>query len=292
MVDKKTSFNDMDCFVAKAAPRYGVMGYPLAHSYSPFIHQAFAKQVGISICYEKWVVAPKDFKQALTHFKQQGGRGLNITMPLKELAYSVSTQLSEAAKLAGAVNTLSFVDDTIIGDNTDGIGLVRDLTQNQHLSLAGKNILIIGAGGAARGAISALIQENPALIVVCNRNRDRAQTLANAFKDNFSVQIFSFAEVIPESFDLVINATPLSQVNDALQLPSISLLPGATCYDMVYGLKTNAFLQWGKDLGATTLLDGLGMLVEQAAASFQIWHGVYPLTAPVIQSLRNLIDNE
>ncbi len=260
--------------------RYAVFGHPIAHSKSPQIHAAFARQTGQDMSYEA-ILAPKDgFAASVAAFVTAGGRGANVTVPFKEEAYKLASRLSPRAQRAGAVNTLLF-DDGILGDNTDGAGLVADLTRNLHCALAGKRILLVGAGGAARGVIDPLLEQSPAELVIANRTIGRAQELAKLFGRGIRACGF---DAVDTPFDLVINATAASLAGELPPLSPRIVTAGTLAYDMMYGRDT-PFLAFARSHGSATA-DGLGMLVEQAAEAFYLWRGVRPDTAPVIASLR------
>lgn len=267
--------------------RYAVLGKPVAHSKSPAIHRQFAQQTGEAVDYEAIEVDPEDFVRFVGEFFSGGGGGLNITLPHKEAAYALAQHYSDRAHLAAAVNTLYIKDGELHGDNTDGPGLVRDISHNNGFAIAGKSILMLGAGGAARGALAALVEEAPASITLLNRTGARAEAIARDFADRATLLAGSF-DVLDTSarYDLIINATSLSLSNELPPLHDEWLGSDACCYDMMYGDSDTVFVRWAKDHGAALALDGLGMLVEQAAESFQIWRGVRPDTAPVIASLR------
>ena len=267
--------------------RYAVMGNPVSHSKSPQIHQAFARQTGQHIVYEAIQVDPGGFSQAVGNFRAAGGKGLNITVPFKEEAWAYVDERSERAEQAGAVNTMIFHDDgRVRGDNTDGVGMVRDIVANHGLAISGKDLLILGAGGAVRGVLGPVLAEHPARVVIANRTAEKAEVLAREFSGDLSVKGCGFEALGDEVFDLVINGTAASLHGERLPLPDGILAPGGACYDMMYGLEVNPFLQWGEAQGATRLMDGLGMLVEQAAESFWLWRGVRPDTSSVIAALR------
>jgi shikimate dehydrogenase len=262
--------------------RYVVIGNPVAHSRSPWIHARFALQTGEDIVYEP-LLAPLDgFAATVAAFRAAGGRGANVTLPFKEEACVLSTQLSERARAAQAVNTLIFSEAGIRGDNTDGYGLVRDLTANLGVGVEGRRILLAGAGGAARGVLLPLLGERPSALVIVNRDVEKARALARGFA---GVSACGYADLAGERFDLVINATSAGLSDSALPLPRGILLPGSLAYDMVYGRDT-AFMRQARADGAARTVDGLGMLVEQAAESFFLWRGVRPETAPVLSVLR------
>lgn len=260
--------------------RYAVFGHPIAHSKSPQIHAAFARQTGQDMSYEA-ILAPLDgFAGCVANFIAAGGRGANVTVPFKEEAFRLANRLSRRAERAGAVNTLTF-DDGILGDNTDGAGLVSDLTRNLHCALAGKRILLVGAGGAARGVVEPLLEQQPARLVIANRTVSRAQELADLFGRGVTACGF---DTTGGPFDLVINATAASLAGELPPLSPAIFTSDTLAYDMMYGRDT-PFLAFARVQGAATA-DGLGMLVEQAAEAFFVWRGVRPDTAPVIASLR------
>lgn len=261
--------------------RYAVFGHPIAHSKSPLIHAAFARQTGQDMTYEA-ILAPLDgFVDSVAAFMAAGGRGANVTVPFKEAAFKLAQRLSPRAERAGAVNTLSFNADGILGDNTDGAGLVADLTRNLHCALSAKRILLLGAGGAARGVIEPLLDQQPAALVIANRTVSRAQALAELFGRGVSACAFEEADA---PFDLVINATAASLAGELPPLSPRIFSKNTLAYDMMYGRDT-PFLGHARAHGAVTA-DGLGMLVEQAAEAFYLWRGIRPDTASVIASLR------
>ena len=261
--------------------RYAVFGHPIAHSKSPQIHTAFARQTGQDIRYEA-ILAPLDgFAASVAAFIAAGGRGANVTVPFKEEALRLASRLSPRAQRAGAVNTLSFDADGILGDNTDGAGLVADLSRNLRCTIAGKRILLLGAGGAARGVIEPLLDQQPAALVIANRTVSRAEELAELFGRGVRACGFDVADT---PFDLVINATAASLAGDLPPLSPRVFAPDTLAYDMMYGRDT-PFLDFARTHGARTA-DGLGMLVEQAAEAFYLWRRVRPDTAPVIAALR------
>lgn len=263
--------------------RYAVAGNPVAHSQSPLIHAEFARQTEQDMAYEK-LLAPLDgFAGTVDAFRQAGGRGLNVTVPFKEEAFRYASHKTARAEAAGAVNTLKFDDEQILGDNTDGAGLVRDLTANLKQSPAGKRILLMGAGGAARGVIGPLLAEQPNSLMLANRTPEKALQLARLFGGQIGAE--PYEALAGQSFDLVINATSASLKGELPPLPDGLFAPGALAYDMMYGAKT-PFMVWAEQHGAAQVSGGLGMLVEQAAESFFLWRGVRPDTAPAIQMLR------
>jgi shikimate dehydrogenase len=262
--------------------RYAVIGHPVSHSQSPWIHAEFARQTHQALAYDL-IEAPLDgFAATVDALRGAGARGANVTLPFKEQAFAYcGGGASARARAAAAVNTLRFEGDAVYGDNTDGIGLVTDLERNLGHAIAGKRLLLMGAGGAARGVLQPLLDRRPALLRIANRTARRAEALAGIFQN---VKGGGFRDLAGESFDLLINATSAGLANAAPPLPGGVFAPGAFAYDMVYGRDT-PFLALARAAGAATS-DGLGMLVEQAAESFQLWRGLRPDTAPVLAALR------
>ena len=267
--------------------RYGVMGYPVSHSRSPVIHRLFALQTGQNLQYELLQVAPEKLEAAVRQFQRTGGKGLNITVPHKSAVARMVDHTSERAATAGAVNTLSFQDGEIYGENTDGIGLLRDLTVNLGIDLEGANILILGAGGATRGIIGTLLEMNPTSLRIANRTPGKAQALADHFERFGPVTACSFT-VVPtsEPYDLVINATSAGLQGGTPPYPADAITGQTYCYDLSYGLTATPFSVWARDNGAAHSVMGWAMLVEQAAESFNIWRGIRPDTAPVLKQMQ------
>lgn len=266
--------------------RYGVMGYPVSHSRSPVIHRLFALQTGQNLQYELLQVAPDKLEDSVKQFARTGGRGLNITVPHKSEVARLVDQLSERASSAGAVNTLAFEDGEIFGDNTDGVGLLRDLIANLGLELAGSNILILGAGGATRGIVAPLLETNPASITIANRTLTKARDLAQHFSAYGPVKSCRFRDVNDRVYyHLVINATSAGLSGETPPYPAAAVQERTVCYDLSYGLTPTPFSRWAADQGAERSVMGWGMLVEQAAESFHIWRGVRPDTAAVLSQL-------
>lgn len=264
--------------------RYAVIGHPVAHSLSPDIHAAFARACDQDLQYER-LLAPLDgFRQTVTQFRASGGQGANVTVPFKEEAFRLADRLSDRARSAGAVNTLRFDGPLAFGDNTDGAGLVADLHGNLGTELAGRGILLIGAGGAARGVLQPLLAQRPRHLVIVNRTLEKAQGLA---AKSALVQACAFSDLAGRQFDVLINATSASLSGELPPLPSGLFAPGALAYDMMYGKYETSFIAWARAQGAARLADGLGMLVEQAAESFFLWRGLRPHTAPVLAMLRS-----
>ena len=267
--------------------RYAVLGNPVSHSKSPQIHAAFARQTGQTMEYSAQLVQPGEFVRAVEAFFDDGGKGLNITVPFKEEAWAMARNLSVDARRAGAVNTLLLdAEGQLSGHNTDGTGLVRDIVDNHGGELAGKHILILGAGGASRGILAPILGEKPATVTIANRTLARAQGLVEAFADVGEIQASGFEGLTSRQFDWVINATSASLQGELPPLPESLLAPGAWCYDLMYADDRTLFCKWATERGAEQAIDGLGMLVEQAAESFFLWRGVRPDTAAVIAGLR------
>ena len=266
--------------------RYVVIGNPIEHSKSPAIHTQFALQTQQALHYERLLVALDGFDAAIKNLVASGVRGANVTLPFKLDAYHIATDLTPRARAAGAVNTLKFENNKIIGDNTDGVGLVRDIVVNAGISLQSRRILLLGAGGAARGVILPLLSELPAELVIANRTVQKAQDLLTQFHGHSVALSASSFDDLSGEFDVVINATSAS-LSDGLPNISSSLFNEKSfIYDMMYGAKPTHFMQWAAEKKAT-VRDGLGMLVEQAAESFELWRGVRPDTAPVYALLRS-----
>ncbi|GAC1452103.1 MAG: shikimate dehydrogenase [Steroidobacteraceae bacterium] len=267
--------------------QYGVIGHPVSHSLSPFIHGMFARETGQAMTYRLFDVRPAGLEVHVRDFFSQHGRGLNVTLPHKIAARELAHELTARAAHAAAVNTLvSNEDGSILGDNTDGAGLVRDLRDNLGLELAGRRLLIMGAGGATRGVLAPLLGLAPAVVVIANRTPERAAALAAAFSDLGVTQGGGFGDVGEEPFDLVINATSASLGGDMPPLPHGAVDSATVCYDLAYGRSATAFVEWARARGCARALQGLGMLVEQAAESFELWRGVRPATAPVLAALQ------
>jgi shikimate dehydrogenase len=268
--------------------QYAVFGQPIKHSKSPRIHQLFAAQTGQSLHYFAKEVSASEFSQAVDDFFAQGGKGLNCTLPLKELAWLYANIKTERAQLSKAVNTLYLQENgVVIGDNTDGCGLIRDLMANHHIPLASKNILLLGAGGASRGIIGPLLEQSPQQLTVANRTINKAVDLATEFQHKGSIFGCGFDDLIGQQYDLILNATSTSLNGELPPLTQGLLTTGAICYDLAYGNQPTAFVRWGTENQAYKNLDGLGMLVEQAAEAFFIWRGVRPNTPPVIALLNS-----
>jgi len=265
--------------------RYAVMGNPVAHSKSPRIHTEFARNTAQDLVYDALLVELGQFAPAIAAFFGSGGKGLNITVPFKQEAWALAQDKSEQAALAGAVNTLFMRDGRLQGHNTDGIGLLRDITQNHGGSLAGKRLLILGAGGATRGILLPLLHEKPASICIANRTVSKAEELAELFAPKGKLTTCGYDALSGQRFDWVINATAASLQGDLPPLPANLLASGAWCYDLMYAKEPTVFCKWATQHRAAKSLDGLGMLVEQAAESFWLWRGIRPPTDTVLQKL-------
>lgn len=266
---------------------YAVMGNPVRHSKSPAIHTEFARQCGIALEYRAIEVESGSFARAVEEFRAAGGQGLNITVPFKLEAYQLADERSARAELAGAVNTLKFESSgTVYGDNTDGVGLVRDLATNHAIALKGKRVLVLGAGGAVRGILGPLLQQGIGSVVIANRTVSKATELAHAFAAHGDVSSCGFDVLHGQRFDIVINGTAASLRAEVPPLPDELFAGQAVAYDLMYGDQPMPFMIWAREHSAARVTDGLGMLVEQAAESFLLWHGVRPQTGPVIEHLR------
>lgn len=267
--------------------RYGVMGYPVSHSRSPVIHRLFALQTGQDLQYELLQVSPEKLETAVRQFQRTGGKGLNVTVPHKGEVTRLVDHLSERASTAGAVNTLTFRNGEIHGDNTDGFGLLRDLVVNLGLTLEDANILILGAGGATRGIIGPLLEMNPRSLRIANRSLGKAQALAEHFSRSGPVTACRFNVVpVSEPYDLIVNATSAGLRGEAPPYPAAAVSENTVCYDLSYGLSPTPFSTWALEHGAAQALMGWGMLVEQAAESFRIWRGVRPETTNVLKHMK------
>lgn len=286
--------------------KYAVFGNPIEHSKSPLIHTLFARQTQQNIEYTRALVEPGGFADAADRFFNNGGKGLNITVPFKLDAFDYADELSERAQSAGAVNTLVLQKDGgKLGDNTDGVGLVSDITENLGWSIKNKRVLIIGAGGAVRGVLLPLLQQQPSQTVIVNRTVEKATELARLFSQrgqhgsigtlSFSdlsasglnkLSACGFSDLKNQQFDLVINATSSGLHGELPPLPATLFNRGANAYDMVYGQQPTVFMRWALDNGAAMVSDGLGMLVGQAAESFFLWRAVRPQIQPVLTELR------
>lgn len=264
--------------------QYRVFGNPIEHSRSPEIHHLFASKKQQNINYQKQLVDIDDFSNAIADFIDKDGKGVNVTVPFKEQALAIADELTDRASLAGAVNTLTFKNGKIFGDNTDGEGLVQDLITNE-VTLNNSRILLLGAGGAARGVLLPLLAQSPLSIVIANRTVSKAGILCQHFADS-RLSASSYQNIEQQRFDVIINATSASLSGSLPPIPTSIINTNVVCYDMVYGKNDTPFLQWAKEHGAIKVIDGLGMLVGQAAVSFEVWRGVAPEVQPVIDKLR------
>lgn len=268
--------------------RYAVIGNPISHSKSPILHAAFARQTHQDISYEA-ILGPMDrFRETVLAFRNSGGKGMNVTVPFKVQALELADVLTPRAKQARAVNTLTFDQHGIYGDNTDGIGLVRDIQERLDFCLQGKRILILGAGGAARGVILPILDERPEHVALANRTIEKALSIQQQFAEFADIPVGTFDDFAGESFDLIINATSAGLSGSHLPLPKGIFSEGAMAYDMVYGKEPTYFLTDAISRGVSHVSDGLGMLVGQAAESFMLWRGVHPDPAPVLKMLQEL----
>jgi shikimate dehydrogenase len=268
--------------------RYAVIGYPVTHSWSPFIHGMFAKQTEQSITYSRLEIAPEDLEELVAAFFSNGGRGLNVTVPHKQAACLLTRFRTPRAEIAGAVNTIVAQSEGLLGDNTDGAGLVTDLTENLGLALKDTRILLLGAGGAARGALGPLLGAAPEYLEVANRDGSRATQLAKEFKQLGEVRGCGFDSITATGhFDLILNATSASLQETIPPVPPSVIGPTTLCYDMAYGKGDTVFTRWAKNAGAGRAETGWGMLVEQAAESFHLWRGIKPETKPVLDAVKN-----
>ena len=267
---------------------YCLFGYPVHHSWSPFIHGLFARQTGQDVVYRLQESAPEQFRHdVLEFFFDQGGQGCNVTLPHKRAAADLVNELTPRAQLADAVNTIARRDGILLGDNTDGAGLVADLRKNLGLRLRSTRILMLGAGGAARGVLAPLCELEPAAFVIANRTAERATELAREYSHLGPIVGMAFDAVSGQApFDLIVNATSASLKEEVPPVPASAVAPTTCCYDMAYGVGDTAFTRWARQCGALVVAQGWGMLVEQAAEAFELWRGVRPLTPPVLQALQ------
>ncbi len=270
--------------------RYAVMGNPIGHSLSPRIHKAFADETNQLLDYSAMLVGEGEFPLAVSRFFAEGGKGLNVTLPFKQEAWALSDELSSEAKLAGAVNTLfQNKDGKLQGHNTDGIGLIRDIKSNYNCSIKGKNILVLGAGGATRGILLPLLRERPESICIVNRTLSKAEELVEIFSKYGDIKACGYGELSEKKankVDWIINASSASLEGELPPVPDDILSKEAVCYDLMYAQEETVFCQWAQRGGAIKVMNGLGMLVEQAAESFYLWRGVRPATDSVIMSLK------
>ena len=269
-----------------APDQYGVVGHPISHSWSPFIHGLFAKQTDQSLVYRLYDITPENFRAQVLEFFTRGGRGLNVTVPHKEAAAELANDLTMRADRAGAVNTLILGDNhSLLGDNTDGHGLVTDLTKNIGQNITNERLLILGAGGATRGVVEPLLALGPTELVIANRTPERAVNLASLFSDLGAVRGCGFDHVGDDPFDLIINATAAGLSGSVPNVAPTIIAGHTVCYDMSYSKTATPFVTWAVEQGCARAHKGWGMLVEQAAESFTLWRGVRPDTEPVLTAL-------
>jgi shikimate dehydrogenase len=269
-----------------APDQYGVVGHPISHSWSPFIHGLFAKQTDQSIVYRLYDIAPGSFRAQVLEFFTRGGRGLNVTVPHKEAAAELANELTVRADRAGAVNTLVLnADHSLLGDNTDGHGLVTDLRKNLALDITNERLLILGAGGATRGVVEPLLALGPTELVIANRTAERAVNLASLFSDLGAVRGCGFADIGDDPFDVIIHATAAGLTGSVPNVAAGVISSHTVCYDMSYSKSATPFVSWALEHGCARAHKGWGMLVEQAAESFTLWRGVRPNTEPVLAAL-------
>ena len=274
--------------------RYGVVGHPVSHSWSPFIHGLFARNTGQAMTYRLYDFTPEEFEPRVRDFFTLGGRGLNVTVPHKIAAVQIASQLTTRATHAGAVNTLAMQENgTILGDNTDGAGLVRDLCSNLGLLIMQRRILVVGAGGATRGVVAPLLGLEPSEVIIANRTAERAHEMAKTFAKLGPVRGSGIEDLSDgrggQPFDLVINATSAGLSGEVPNLPNTVIGPETVCYDMVYGKTETPFMKWALSHGCAKAFQGWGMLVEQAAEAFRVWRGVKPATGPVLAALKERV---
>ncbi|PCH62923.1 MAG: shikimate dehydrogenase [SAR86 cluster bacterium] len=267
--------------------KYAVLGNPIEHSKSPEIHRQFAEQTNQQISYTRQKLEVSEFEDYVRDFFNTQGGGLNITVPFKEMAFAMADKCSKRAQMAKAVNTLYLdAEQNIVGDNTDSVGLIRDLRDNHGVKIENKNLLIAGAGGAVRGVLAGLVSERPARVTIVNRTAAKAEQLVTEFKEYLNIDASDYQNLGEAKYDLVINGTSMGLSGETPPLKPSCLAHNCCCYDMMYGNEDTAFVSWAKQQGVVLTLDGLGMLVEQAAESFSIWRGIRPQTDAVLRWLR------
>ena len=271
-----------------SADRYAVIGYPVSHSWSPFIHGLFARQTNQALVYTRIEIKPENLAEELAAFFDSGGRGVNVTVPHKQAVCLLTRYRTPRAEIAGAVNTIAAQSDGLLGDNTDGAGLVTDLTRNLGMALENVRILLLGAGGAARGVLGPLLGASPEYLEIANRDGARAQLLAKEFSTLGNLHGCGFDGIDQRHFDLVINATSASLQEKLPPLPPQVIGPTTLCYDMAYGAGDTVFTRWAREAGAGRAETGWGMLVEQAAEAFFLWRGVKPDTKPVREAVKSM----
>ena len=269
--------------------RFALFGHPVSHSWSPFIHGLFARQFDRVLDYKLRDVDPVTFRRAVIDFFVEGGDGANVTLPHKSAAAEIVNELSARAERAHAVNTIIRKSPTeLLGDNTDGIGLVTDLISNLRVTIGGSRMLVLGAGGAVRGVLAPLLEQEPREVRIANRTPERAERLREEFSDLGEISSSSFDNVDDRPWDIVINATAASLAGEVPALPPRAIGHETVCYDMAYGRGDTAFMRWATERGSSRSYKGWGMLVEQAAESYRLWHGVRPATRPVLDALERL----
>ncbi len=272
--------------MSETPDQYGVVGHPVAHSWSPFIHGMFAKATAQNLVYRLFDISPENFRREALQLFATGVRGLNITLPHKQAAAELVNELTPRAERAQAVNTIAFFEDTsLLGDNTDGLGLTADLERNIGMTLVDKRVLILGAGGAVRGVLGPLMERELREVQIANRTPDRARKLAEEFADMGQISGCGYADLRGPAYDLILNATSASLTGDMPQLPAGIVGEETVCYDMAYGRGHTPFTLWAKSMHAARATKGWGMLVEQAAESFLLWRGIRPDTQPILQAL-------
>jgi shikimate dehydrogenase len=272
--------------VESGPDRYALVGHPVDHSRSPLIHRLFARQTGQSLTYELIDAEPASFEAAVRGFFAAGGRGMNVTVPHKGAAFELADAVSPRAQAARAVNTLVMTDGLIRGDNTDGVGFIRDLLVNQRQPLEARSVLVLGAGGAARGIVGPVLDAGPREVLIGNRTIARAEELVEQFRGDHELGAIAFSDLDTRGpFDVVVNATAAGLKGDATPFPGSLVGPTTFCYDLVYSLRDTPFVEWAKQHGARRAVQGWGMLVEQAAESFLIWRGIRPDTAAVLKQM-------
>lgn len=264
--------------------RYALIGTPIGHSKSPLIHGTFARQTGEDMSYELIDTPPGRFREAVDRFRAEGGRGMNVTLPFKLEAFEYATELMDRARLAGAVNCMKFEANRVLAENFDGVGLANDIQRNLGFPMAGKRVLLLGAGGAARGALLPFLAARPALLFVANRTVPKALALGEQFAQWGPIRAGGYPD-IADAWDIVVNATSASLRGELPPVPTSAFARGGLAYDLVYGKGLTPFLRVGRDAGAGHVADGVGMLVEQAAEAWVWWRGVRPATAPLIAEL-------
>ncbi len=272
--------------ILKTPDRYAVIGYPVSHSFSPFIHGMFAKQTGQNLTYRLLEVAPEAFEHEVMRFFVDHGKGLNVTIPHKQVAFEFCKQRTARAERARAINTIAVqANGSLLGDNTDGAGLIADLKRNLEFDLRDKRILLLGAGGAARGVLGPLLEEKPKCIHILNRSAEKAQALAKEFETMGELVGDGFDATDGEAYDLIVNATAASLQNAMPSISASTVARKTVCYDLAYGKEDTPFTHWAKQQGTARAQLGWGMLIEQAAESFYLWRGVRPDTAPVLKAV-------